>query len=1196
MSLIIEFQIKPNSHTEQQLHVIERGVAKPLCVESVKLDELLIRWLERDAESHLDPKQSLNALREIGNDLYKTLFTAQVKKIWQDYRAENHYLILCIRITTVVDKLEQLPWEALHDGKSFLSSQDHLTITRLPTDVPVLRTLSPVEIPFKVLASIPETKKFPAQYQLDAREEQEYILLATDEAICSDKLRIDFDAECSLAALEDCFAQQHHIFHFLGHGGNGEDDGLMLPGSDGHMTHATTSFILQAMERLNQKLRVIILTGTQARTTYYINQFHLVGRSLIRRQIPLVITVQASMQDQTSVYMINQLYRALSENADISVTIGNLRRDLLADSDPVMQKDALAPVVYLTSDHPLPPTSPSPGKRADSLKEILLDTPIPITPVKYFGRQVMVRHLRKVIKNDERRILLIHGPEGSGKTAFALQVATAMKHEFKAFALVNCRSTTISSERIVYQLHQVLESVGISDMKWTLRRSVKPEKLGARLAQALNKTKMMVVLDSCESLLEERDGEYHLADPYLQEFLQTLLMALQKPNTIVVTSTEFFHTVDKKTGLVQPVPLGSLDRPETLGLMQNLPRLNKLPFDEKLNIYNQYMGNPLSLVLLDLLMKQTSYTELLEQQKQIEPVSPIKRILQMATDMLTAQARRLLNQLAVFQSPVEVGAVTWLLENDSAESKKVLAVEETTPATDSSSASQIDQALLDIFQSAGTSTGHRTEKAALLTELESLGLIICFRKQGEIYAITLPSVVRSYCQEGAEAKTWVQLASSAATYYHESANQKPNEPKTKQEIFLEVEAIATWCNAGDYQSASQAVLDLTTHVGKWGMDWVLESLHYRLMKNVDLLTRNRLHLNLGKLLQFRGDYKQALDHLIQAKNMASQHGAAVVEGEALLMMALVHRDLEEFQAAREYCEQAQEIFSSEQNYRGAAEAARLSGMILRDTKQFKPAWVSFEQAMKYYADIDDQEGTASVMFEIGLYHQINGEIDAAMAHYNPAMEIYRDNRNKHGVANIHHQIGTVKQDLNQPGKALKCFEKAKSILDDIGEYAGLARTQFQIGLLHLDNKEYIKANLAIEAARQMYSEMDNKAGVARTAHHLGILYRDTGGAKVAKDRFEEAIKLRLELNDLVNLADSHRQLGKLELDTNQFQLAFNHYLEAMMYLVQVQSPVANELIPVMNRLRHTWGKNHFDQSWEEKTGRPVPDQFKDEGD
>ncbi|MGA1840641.1 MAG: CHAT domain-containing protein [bacterium] len=670
MPVTLDFHIERGKDGNFSLQVFERNKTHPLAREEFSYElsyttEFQISRMDLDTK---DPHERLQSINSFGSDLYKRIFTEQIKGLWNEYKGKNVFLTLCIRIAPEAKELEILPWEALNDGAEYISTGACTSLTRLPLDISPQDILPELPLPVKMLSLISSPLDLEEHERLAIEQEQEILLQATNSPSGQGRLTIEFEDEAKLPVIEGSMEGEYHILHYSGHGINpGDGGGVLLEDLEGKRRPTSVSDFLNVIEKGEKNLRLVLLSGCQTARTLNIRGFQDLARGFVRRKIPAVIAMQFSITDKAGLIFAQNLYPRLMEGQSLDAALSACRRILLQHDEEIIRADAFAPVLFLANAQPLKTTLSDVTKKTTQPKiELNYYLPLPQLSFGFYGRRKEYRTLRDSLLHRNHRAVIVHGIGGIGKTALISHAAERLRSYFKGVYAFDCRSGTLAPDTILLELHRFLELQGIKSLEGLIHLSLPPEQLASYVSQVLSEWPLLIIFDNFEEQLKEeqlkeKDGSHHIADDNLRAFLMTLIKTTAKGSRFLFTTRYLFDIDEKRIGTINHIPLHDLSRPEALGLMQKLPHLAQADYPDKLRAYKTFGGHPYALVTLDRHCSQKSLTQALDDAEAIHTELREFLAIELNYSKLSQQSCELLNRLAAFRRPIDQSAAHWVI-------------------------------------------------------------------------------------------------------------------------------------------------------------------------------------------------------------------------------------------------------------------------------------------------------------------------------------------------------------------------------------------------------------------------------------------------------------------------------------------------------------------------------------------------------
>ena len=351
------------------------------------------------------------------------------------------------------------------------------------------------------------------------------MLQATNTLAGHGRLIVDFEDEAKLPILVDSLEGDYHILHFTGHGIPPADgSGLLLEGLQGERRFASIPEILQSLQKVEGKLRLVVIFGCQTTRTLHVNGFTDLALSLSHRKIPAVIATQFSITEEGGLQFAETLYPRLIDGQPLELAFSATRRALLDSAEPHIQADAFSPFLLTANGNCLQTADASVFQSAEQPRiDFSFHLPLSQLSFGFYGRRREYRQIRDGLLYQNHRAVIVHGIGGIGKTALVSHVANRLRHHFKGVYAFDCTSGTLAPERIVLELRHYFEQLGVQALQPLAQQSMPPERIATFLAQVLCQWPLLLIFDNFETQLTTVSGKHQIADEDLRAFFRSLL-------------------------------------------------------------------------------------------------------------------------------------------------------------------------------------------------------------------------------------------------------------------------------------------------------------------------------------------------------------------------------------------------------------------------------------------------------------------------------------------------------------------------------------------------------------------------------------------------------------------------------------------------------------------------------------------------
>ncbi|MCU0494861.1 MAG: tetratricopeptide repeat protein, partial [Chloroflexaceae bacterium] len=366
------------------------------------------------------------------------------------------------------------------------------------------------------------------------------------------------------------------------------------------------------------------------------------------------------------------------------------------------------------------------------------------------------------------------------------------------------------------------------------------------------------------------------------------------------------------------------------------------------------------------------------------------------------------------------------------------------------------------------------------------------------------------------------------------------------------EAVAWhWEQAGAYREAlEQALLVAETSVSELAFGearrWTEKSLALlnRLADTERQPFAMRAYALTVAVLEFGGQYREALSHARTLLRLAEANGSVEALGRGHLSLGRLQRELGNLAVAEVEMQQALELALLHQ-LTGLEADVRLQLAKLRQVQGRHLE--AFQQLELAQIDIpDDNRGQlARAWTSLGDVYRLLGSHQEALRLYHKALKLDMVLNNRFGQAMLHEKIGHANADMGQHGEALECGLEALRLREALHDTVGQARSHTLLGMIQSRMEQHGAAVQHYEQAQQLQGQTQNPRGQTIALTHLGDAARALGQHERAEASYHEALAIAQRNGDQVGIARMHERLGDLATAANQPEAAASHWQSAL---------------------------------------------------
>jgi hypothetical protein len=387
----------------------------------------------------------MQAARDFGGQLFEAVFGDEVLACLRSSLRladqDDRGLRLKLRLQDV-SELADLPWEFLHDAKMdcFFAQSNRTPIVRyieLPQPVRPLEVALPLRV--SVMVSSPRDAAYAG---LDTKRERKLLEQALKPLVDQGKVEVAFLPRATLSALQSNLRKtEHHIFHFIGHGGfdNRTQEGVLVFEDDEQRAQWAGAQRLGTLLHDHRSLRLAVLNSCEGARNSTTDPFAGVATTLVRQGLPAVVAMQFEISDSAAIAFAGEFYSSLTDGYPVDAAVAEARKAIYAQPNDV---EWGTPVLYLRAADgqifDVQAAAPPAGaagiegnqRRNPRAKSALADAALKPRPAKPPRKRVPTETVMPVIFRKERRLKELPARsviplDGTGTVRFASLSADA---------------------------------------------------------------------------------------------------------------------------------------------------------------------------------------------------------------------------------------------------------------------------------------------------------------------------------------------------------------------------------------------------------------------------------------------------------------------------------------------------------------------------------------------------------------------------------------------------------------------------------------------------------------------------------------------------------------------------------------------------------------------------------------------------
>jgi tetratricopeptide (TPR) repeat protein len=199
---------------------------------------------------------------------------------------------------------------------------------------------------------------------------------------------------------------------------------------------------------------------------------------------------------------------------------------------------------------------------------------------------------------------------------------------------------------------------------------------------------------------------------------------------------------------------------------------------------------------------------------------------------------------------------------------------------------------------------------------------------------------------------------------------------------------------------------------------------------------------------------------------------------------------------------------------------RYQAFILRDRGELDEAMALFKEEERICRELGDKSGLQASLGNQATILRNRGEVDEAMALHKQTEQIFRELGDKSGlVASLGNQASILRQ-RGDPDGATALFKQTERICRELGDKDGLRRSLGGQALILRDRGELDEAMALREEEERICRELGNKDGLSTSLGNQALILGQTGDPDGAMALFKEEERICRELGYIKGLSTS----------------------------------------------------------------------------
>jgi tetratricopeptide (TPR) repeat protein len=523
----------------------------------------------------------------------------------------------------------------------------------------------------------------------------------------------------------------------------------------------------------------------------------------------------------------------------------------------------------------------------------------------------------------------------------------------------------------------------------------------------------------------------------------------------------------------------------------------------------------------------------------------IAAVFDVAYRLLSEPARQLLPYLAVFKLPFSHEQIVMLVEQKSASTTRTVERLENEHALKGISSEERE----NLVRAAGSILPAELQKnwRSARDELVQASFV---QFDGRYYNIH--AQVRHFAHTLLPSEEHKRIHRVAAAYY--TSLPHPN----AEQWFAAFEHLEEADEPQDLQKAVHLAISASWDLHDRGraseMQTILERAQNYAVLLDDKTGEGKIQCCLGAILRQQGHYAQALGCLTRSLTLHREQNEPDEAGWALYELAMLFREEGHFQQAGEYAQEAVELFQNTGDMSGVAWMQMVLGEVSRGYGRYQEAQEQLEEVLTSFHTLNNEEGYAHALFDRSTIYEALGQYSEAFADSEEALRLFTKLGLRFWQAWVLSEQSAVFLDQGKYDQAERTCSESIAIFREQKTLRGEGWALRVLGDIARKKRNTIDARDYYHQSLALFNMVGDRVDQARVLNSLGANTLAEGHILEAKESFEHARALAHEQKALQLEGRALRGLGDVSRVQHQFAEAERFYNEAATIAANLGTP------------------------------------------
>lgn len=321
----------------------------------------------------------------------------------------------------------------------------------------------------------------------------------------------------------------------------------------------------------------------------------------------------------------------------------------------------------------------------------------------------------------------------------------------------------------------------------------------------------------------------------------------------------------------------------------------------------------------------------------------------------------------------------------------------------------------------------------------------------------------------------------------------------------------------------------------------------------DITGEAEIQCRLGAILRLMGQYAEAEFCLKSSISILRQANEDVLTAWALYEITVLCCEIGDFRQAHLYAQEALNLFQKVDSVKGNAYINMMLGQIRYGQAEYPAAKEHFNLALASFIRLHDQVGRALTIGNQGKLHEVLGEYEKALLAYEESLSFLGELNRPVDQAWIQVYKSVIYVHQGKLEQAMTLCDEVLTQFQQLGVQRGEAWISRVMGDLALKKRDLVRARSYYERASELFKTVGDFVDLATVFNALGQVSLKEHAALDAKGYFEQARDTANRCEARHIKASAFRGLGDVGADLQQFEEAARFYQDALAIFLTISS-------------------------------------------